>query len=623
MTKHYALLLLLVTCIFSLNAQITAFPDTSICPGDNVTLGSDLVDFCGDCYTYEEIPFDPAPIAGTALTMVDDTYIGPFPIGFSFCFFGEEYTQFYVSSNGWISFLEPTTAWSINWTPDGPVPDAAANVPKAAIYCPWTDWNTGLCTDCIHYETIGVAPNRAMVVTWDGVPLFSCVGEIGTFQIILRETSNFIDNHLTYTTVCPTWDLGIATQGLENQDGSIAFTVTGRNATAWSATDESYRWYTSDVEWFDDAGTLIGTGPEVDVAPDVTTTYTLVQTLCDGTVYTDDVTVTVGAAFDATVSTTDITCGGDNNGTASIDLTGGIPPYTYEWSTGATGVTSVSGLDGGTYTVTVTEAGGCSRTYTFTIVEPEDLTATVENLVNNPCNGYSEGSVHINATGGTPPYSYSLNGDAPTIIDDFSGLAAGEYTVLVTDANGCTTEVSFTITEPILLTADAVASDASIFVGQSTTITVETSLPNINSVTWDPDVPCIVDPCLSTTVSPTTTTTYVVTVTDDQGCVAYDTITIEVEFVPEVFFPSAFSPNGDGTNDLFQSVGYNITSYDLKIYNRWGQMLYETSSFDPAAGWNGTYNNEDQNMGTYVWQVNVGFVDGQVYSDTGNFILVR
>ncbi len=614
--------IILVLTIPRLQAQITAYPDTSICPGDEITLGTSLVDDCSDCYFYTEIPYAPEPIGGTTLTMVDDTYIGAFDIGFDFCFFGESYDQFYICSNGWLSFVTPGGAWAGNWTPDGPIPDAASNVPRTSIFGPWTDWHTGLCTDCIHYETIGVAPNRRCVITWEEVPLFLCTDYSGTFQIVLHETTSFIENHLVDVDVCPDWDLGVATQGLQNQNGTIAYTVAGRNAEAWSASDESWRWYTSYIEWYDEDGVLIGTGQFVDVAPDVTTTYTVIQTMCDGTTYTDDVTVEVGADFDVDLTTTDVECGGDGNGTASIDITGGLPPYTYEWSTGATGVTDISGLDGGTYSVTVTEAGGCQRTYEFTIIEPVPLTGEATGIINNPCFDYEEGAATIEVNGGSIPYSYSLNGGPSTLVNEFTDLPAGDYTVTVTDANGCTLEVPFTITQPDLLTVDA-SGDNYIFVGQTSTISLDISLPDVTTITWEPEVPCIDEPCYSTTVAPLTTTTYTITVVNAEGCIATDTFTVFVEFVPEVFFPNAFSPNGDNVNDIFQGIGYNITGYDLKIFSRWGQLLYETNVYDPTKGWDGKFENEDQEMGTYVWQVSVDFTDGQQYIDSGNFTLVR
>ncbi|MBK9506843.1 MAG: hypothetical protein IPO03_15930 [Bacteroidetes bacterium] len=108
------------------------------------------------------------------------------------------------------------------------------------------------------------------------------------------ETSNYIDNHLTQVMVCPDWDLGVATQGLQNEDGIVAYTVAGRNATSWER-NESWRWYANTIGWYDDEGTLIGTGPTIDVSPLATTVCTVIQTLCRNYIYEDDVTINVGA----------------------------------------------------------------------------------------------------------------------------------------------------------------------------------------------------------------------------------------------------------------------------------------------------------------------------------------
>lgn len=620
-------ILLHISLIRPALAQITAYPDTTICSGETVTLYADLVEICTDCYTYKEIPYALEPIGGTSFSMVDDTHSGPYDIGFTFCFFGEEYDEFYLSSNGWISFPEPTSAMDVNWTPDGPIPDDAADVPRPAIFSPWTDWHTGLCTDCLHYEVIGTAPNRRCVITWEEVPLFSCTDVLGTFQIVLVETSNFIENHFQFVDICPSWDLGIATQGVQNTAGDFAYAVTGRNAEEWSAENESWRWFTSEVKWYEGA-TLIDSGSTTDVTPDVTTTYTVVQTLCDGTTYSDDVTITVANSLTATVATTDVTCGGADDGTATITVSGTGGPFSYEWSSGETDVTSVSGLEGGDYFVTVTSADGCVKVYSFTINETPELELSIGSLINATCFAYTDGEVSLDTEGGATPYSYSINGGTPQTSADFENLGAGDYTVIVTDNNGCTDEITFTIEQPEELFIDA-GPDVTIPQGSSYTIEAVTNLDFdlVSGTSWGPpggELDCGgVDPCFRYIVSPLVTTVYLVSVSDLNGCSASDYITVAVEFIPEVFFPNAFTPNGDAINDFFNAFGYNVTGYNLNIYDRWGELVFSTNDMSYEKGWDGKINGKDAELGAYVYQVSANFNTGDVFTSGGSFTLVR
>jgi gliding motility-associated-like protein len=618
------LTVIVFTALLPLKSQITAFPDTTVCPGDTVGLYTEYEFACEltNCYYYQVIDFAPDSIGGETVDIIDDTYIGPFDIGFEFCFFGGVYNEFWIASNGWISFEEPTVDMAVNWTPDGPIPDEAYNVPKAAIFASWRDWHSGLCFDCIHYETTGVAPNRKLIVTWDEVPLFLCTGDLGSFQIVLYETTNIIDNHLIEIPSCAEWDGGYSIQGLINADGDEAYTAPDRNWEVWETESESNRWLPGIIAWLEGTDT-IGYGPTIDVLPDETTTYTAVLFGCDGTLYSDDVTVTLGEGISLSVAVTDIACGGDDNGEAQVTVTGAPGPYTYEWSNGVTDTDLITGLDSGSYSVTVTEPGGCSKTVDFIIYEPEELIAEIGEQINATCFGYNDASVTIAASGGEISYAYSLNGATPALSNIFTELVAGNYIITVTDANGCTVDVPVEITEPPLLTVSASADD-SILVGQSTLITLDVSAPVVN-ITWEPSdflAPCgLPEGCAELTSSPTETITYYITVTDAAGCIAYDTI--HVEFIPEVFFPNAFSPNGDGFNDYFQSIAYNIASYNMKIFNRWGQMLYETTSYDGATGWDGTSEGNEQPVGTYVWQVNAIFMNGDEYNASDNFVLMR
>jgi hypothetical protein len=124
-----------------------------------------------------------------------------------------------------------------------------------------------------------------------------------------------------------------------------------------------------------------------------------------------------------------------------------MPAYSYLWApSGGTGATA-SGLTAGTYTVTVTDSHGCTATHSYTITQPALLDATYGSSTNVTCAGFANGSATVNVSGGTPAYSYAwapYGGNGPMA----TGLAAGVYTVTVTDANGCTDQQSFTISEP-------------------------------------------------------------------------------------------------------------------------------------------------------------------------------
>jgi len=155
-------------------------------------------------------------------------------------------------------------------------------------------------------------------------------------------------------------------------------------------------------------------------------------------------------------STANVSCNGDNTGSASASATGGIGPYTYAWSNGAT-TASNTGLMAGTYTVTVTDASGCTDTEIVTITEPTALVASVGSSTNVLCNSGSNGSATATASGGTAAYTFLWSNGSSTAT--VTGLSAGTYTVTVTDANGCTDTDIVTISEPAALVANVTSSN--------------------------------------------------------------------------------------------------------------------------------------------------------------------
>ena len=161
-----------------------------------------------------------------------------------------------------------------------------------------------------------------------------------------------------------------------------------------------------------------------------------------------DVTITEpDAALSAAVNTTDVSCFNGSNGTAGVIATGGTAPYSYSWSNGSQ-ESSISGLTTGSYNVVVTDANGCTQSATAIINQPLSALSVSLNITNVTCNGGTNGQVAASASGGTGPYTYSINGTDYQPGSSFTNLSANNYTVYVRDNNGCDLVSSAIVTQP-------------------------------------------------------------------------------------------------------------------------------------------------------------------------------
>ncbi len=156
---------------------------------------------------------------------------------------------------------------------------------------------------------------------------------------------------------------------------------------------------------------------------------------------------------------TDITCFADNNGTASVSVTGGVSPYYYEWSTGST-ADNISALGAGLVSLTVTDDSGCSVINTVTINEPAPVIASILSLTDVVCYGECNGSSELQVTGGVLPYTYIWDDPAAQTDALATGLCAGEYNPVVTDANGCSATQMVLVYQPDEIVIYPVVTDA-------------------------------------------------------------------------------------------------------------------------------------------------------------------
>ncbi|WP_284652927.1 beta strand repeat-containing protein, partial [Flavobacterium buctense] len=195
--------------------------------------------------------------------------------------------------------------------------------------------------------------------------------------------------------------------------------------------------------------------------------YTGVITSANGCTANVSATVTQPTALVATTTQTNVSCFAGNNGSVTATVTGGTSPYTILWSNGATTFT-LNNLLAGTYTGVITSANGCTANVSATVTQPTALVASTTQT-NVSCFAGTNGSVTATVTGGTSPYTILWSNGATTFT--LNNLLAGIYTGVITSANGCTANVSATVTQPTALVATTTQTNVSCFAGTNGSVT--------------------------------------------------------------------------------------------------------------------------------------------------------
>lgn len=223
-----------------------------------------------------------------------------------------------------------------------------------------------------------------------------------------------------------------------------------------------------------------------------------------------------------TLSQTNIPCNGQCTAATSASCTGGTSPYTYNWSTGQTGA-SVSGLCAGSYTLIVTDANSMSCTQIITITEPSAISAALSSTQTS-C-GNSDGTATVTPSGGTGSYTYSWSTTPIQTTQTATGLSAGNYSVTVQDANGCSLTATVTLTMP-----DQPAPfvpDVAICLGDSTTLTAYISGGTAPyTYLWSTG-----HTASSIIVNPPASSTYTIMASDANGCTGASLVNVFVDSV--------------------------------------------------------------------------------------------
>jgi len=298
--------------------------------------------------------------------------------------------------------------------------------------------------------------------------------------------------------------------------------------------------------------------------------YTVKVTDTHGCEATATVTITQPSALNALATTiSNEICNGDNNGSTSVAASGGTGPYSYLWNPSLQTNAIATGLSAGAYTVTVTDANGCTATATTTVNQPMPLTGLTSTISNVSCTGGSNGSASVVANGGTNPYTYFWNPSSQTNAMA-TGLSAGTYTVTITDANGCTATVAAVITQPLVsLSASTTIIGNVSCTGGSNGIASATAGGGTSPYTylWNPSSQT------NATATGLSAGTYTVTVTDLHGCTASATAIIVQPLLPLSVTAMALgnvSCTG-GSNGIASATAVGGTSPYSYLWNPSGQ----------------------------------------------------
>ncbi|MBQ7735826.1 MAG: gliding motility-associated C-terminal domain-containing protein [Bacteroidales bacterium] len=315
-------------------------------------------------------------------------------------------------------------------------------------------------------------------------------------------------------------------------------------------------------------------------------------------------------------------CYGDENGILQTDIVGGTSPYRVEVN-GTEVELPLEGLAPGTYNLSVTDAAGCRLDTLIELTQPDPLQLS-EYHRPPPCAEVCLGAIDLVVAGGTEPHRYVWStGEAAPSLDQ---LCVGNYAVTVTDRNGCTATLSVELTDSTTFPTDITAwcDEDTLYVGQTTTLHA-TELGSPFQYFWNP-LAGLENPTASSSVArPVVSTTYVVVVTDEFGCTRTDTVPVYVRDViceePYVFVPNAFTPNGDGKNDILYVRGEVVTEVTFMVYDRWGEKVFETH--DLTTGWDGTFRGRPCEPGVYDYHLQVTCLGMKRYFKKGNVTLLR
>jgi hypothetical protein len=333
----------------------------------------------------------------------------------------------------------------------------------------------------------------------------------------------------------------------------------------------------------------------------------------------------------------ELDCNNQVGGKLALMTTGGnqgIKTITWQAGVSTSGNTAID-LNPGTYCATISDNFGCRDTFCYTLIAPAPLVGELDIPAEPQCFGDKTCISVKSISGGTGnKYTFQIvTGGIRYPLDSCVSVFAGKYNVILIDSAGCDIRKEITIGQPNPITVE-LGDDVEIQLGLPTP-TISASITDnvgVTQLAWTPmeGITCLTTDCEDIEANPTETTTYLLTVTDQNGCTGTDRVTVNVKNLRNVYFANAFSPNDDGFNDHFQAViGPGVEKIlTFTIYDRWGGQVFLKENYvpDPALtdGWNGTFGNTGRKLdpGVFVYFAIARFIDGKEIEYTGTVTLM-
>lgn len=543
---------------------VTATADaTAVCDGETVTLnGGGAATYVWDLGVVNGVAFTP-PLGTTTYTVIGST----------------------------ISGCENTASIDITVNP---IPAVTASADAIEV---------------CEGETVTLTGGGATTYAWDlgvvnGVAFTPPLGTT-TYTVIGTVTATGCQNSATI-------DITVLSSPTVTATASDVSICQGEAITLTGGGSDTYTWSPAATDGV--SFVPVGVGPIV-----YTVTGTDVGTGCSNTA-TVTVTINPLPLVGATATTVEV-CFGE-----SVTLSG-TGADSYSWDGGITnGVPFTPGaIATTTYTVTGTTAFGCVGTASITISVIDCEPVVPLFFVPSPaCVGDCIEITDL-STGAVAAWAWDFGGAATPATSTeqhpvICVTTAGVYTIALTttSSTGAISTVSHSLTvfnNPTLVAVNDTIIDLG---GEATLIAATLST---GTYSWVPSQNMDCSTCQITVVSPPESVTYTVTMEDENGCTASDTVMVLVNFVEGVGVPTAFSPNGDGFNDVLFVKGYALESISFNVYNRYGEVVFSTT--DQRIGWDGTFENKDENPGVFTWVLYYQFINGKSGSQKGNTTLIR